>query len=397
MSKIDFDFMISGAGLVGSLLALQLSKLNFKICLIESSDFEISLNEENLFNPLSLNYRSKIILEKYNIWSQISQYAHPINKLSIKHINNINVVSFGAEEINLDAMGYVVDRYRLLKIIRESVKLHGRISILENSKINNIERKNDHVCVQVDSDDGNRLLAKKIFISEGASSKFKQLVSEKSENIDYAQKSYFINCDCDFNENHAVQIFNKHGIFALIPYSAKSLNIVMSIKSDFSNLYFENNKPKTDNILDIFNQYVTNVKSLRFVNMHNLNTSRNDEFYKDRIFLLGNTFQILHPVGAQGYNFSLRNISSIVKYFANDVQSSQNMDSLIEEIMRDREQVITTVDFATKIFSSDKLFSKTLSKLFVESLKMSSKLRNSFLEKLLGIYEYPYLDTDEKL
>ena len=73
------------------------------------------------------------------------------------------------------------------------------------------------------------------------------------------------------------------------------------------------------------------------------------------------------------------------------------MDSLIEEIMRDREQVITTVDFATKIFSSDKLFSKTLSKLFVKSLKMSSKLRNSFIEKLLGIYEYPYLDTDEKL
>ena len=63
-----FDFIISGGGLVGCILASELSKLNFNCCIIEKNKFELSRKSNNI-NPLSLNYRSRIILEKLKLWN----------------------------------------------------------------------------------------------------------------------------------------------------------------------------------------------------------------------------------------------------------------------------------------------------------------------------------------
>ena len=53
-SNQKFDFVISGAGLVGCLVASQLAKLGLKCCLIEKNIInDISLVKN--YSPLSLN------------------------------------------------------------------------------------------------------------------------------------------------------------------------------------------------------------------------------------------------------------------------------------------------------------------------------------------------------
>ena len=74
-----YDFLISGAGLVGALTALQLSKNGYSCCLIEKNNLSKSSTLKN-YAPLSLNYRSFLILKKFGLWDQVEKFAYPIKK-----------------------------------------------------------------------------------------------------------------------------------------------------------------------------------------------------------------------------------------------------------------------------------------------------------------------------
>ena len=82
-----YDFLISGAGLVGALTALQLSKRGYICCLIEKNNLSKNSTLKN-YAPLSLNYRSFLILKKFGLWDQVEKYAYPIKKLNLKIIDN---------------------------------------------------------------------------------------------------------------------------------------------------------------------------------------------------------------------------------------------------------------------------------------------------------------------
>ena len=62
----NYDFIISGAGLVGAISALQLSRKGYDCCLIEKNYLPIQKTLKD-FAPLSLNYRSFLILKKPRI------------------------------------------------------------------------------------------------------------------------------------------------------------------------------------------------------------------------------------------------------------------------------------------------------------------------------------------
>ena len=78
----QYDFIISGAGLVGALTALQLSNNGYSCCLIEKNNLSENKSYKN-YSPLSLNYRSFLILNNFGIWDSIKDYAYPVNRLQI--------------------------------------------------------------------------------------------------------------------------------------------------------------------------------------------------------------------------------------------------------------------------------------------------------------------------
>jgi 2-polyprenyl-6-methoxyphenol hydroxylase-like FAD-dependent oxidoreductase len=78
-----YDFLISGAGLVGALTALQLTKHGHSCCLIEKNNLSKNSTLKN-YAPLSLNYRSFLILKKFGLWDQVEKYRLPNQKTKFK-------------------------------------------------------------------------------------------------------------------------------------------------------------------------------------------------------------------------------------------------------------------------------------------------------------------------
>ena len=387
MKTESYDFTISGAGLVGSILALALDKIGYRVCLIEKSNLKNNAGEFDNFYPLSLNYRSKIILDDLGLWDMIHEISYPIDELTILYRNNLSKIRFSSKEFDLDNLGYVVDRHKLLEIYKNSLdkKFTGVLKL--NTEIRSVERHDDNLTLKLNSQDLN---SKYLVVSEGIDSNLSKLVSHNAQQINYNQISFMMNCKGSFKQNHAIQFFNKSGIFAFIPYTNSSASLILTLNKGQESKYFIDNEPIYNQIADTFSQYITDIEGIKSVTSYDLSTHRMDTIYRDRIMLFGNSLQLIHPVGAQGYNFSLRCIEYMVDHFRDSDEIDLDINSIVQTVRGDRTKMISNVDIALKFLNNDHVLSSIISKLAFNLIKNNSSLKVTLLENVIGLNNYAF-------
>ena len=390
-SNQKFDFVISGAGLVGCLVASQLSNLGLKCCIIEKNRIrDIPLFDN--YSPLSLNYRSYLTLKKFNIWEKILPHVYPIKNLNIKSYHSLNRLKFNAKDIHLNELGYVIDRRNLLQEFLNCIKSISNITIFDQEAVSSFEEydKGGNYKLTGKLLSGQSIETKYLIVSDGIESKIKDKLNIESLKIDYSQISFVFNSKALFKKHNAIQIFNKYGIFAAIPYGDDRINLVLTInKKDLPVFFNSQDEINSNMVQDIFKGYINNISDLKFVSQYNLVTSRSKEISKDNIILLGNSSQLLHPVGAQGFNLAISNIDSLISFIGN---GKLNTIDLTATINKSRESIFDNIDIATNILGGEKIPSKLLSFLIINSLKSSQIMKNTFLKNILGIKNYPYLN-----
>ena len=387
MKTESYDFTISGAGLVGSILALALDKIGYRVCLIEKSNLKNNADEFGNFYPLSLNYRSKIILDDLGLWDMIHEISYPIDKLTILYRNNLSKIRFTSKEFDLDNLGYVVDRLKLLEIYKKSLDKQFTGVLKLNTEIRSVERHDDNLTLKLNSQDLN---SKYLVVSDGIDSNLSKLVSHNAQKINYNQISFMMNCKGSFKENHAIQFFNKSGIFAFIPYTNSSASLILTLNKGQESKYFIDNEPIYNQIADTFSQYITDIEGIKSVTSYDLSTHRMDTIYSDRIMLFGNSLQLIHPVGAQGYNFSLRCIEYMVDHFRDSDEINLDINSFIQTVRRDRTKTISNVDIALKFLNNDHVLSSLISKVAFNLIKNDSSLKMTLLENVIGLNNYAF-------
>ena len=387
MKTESYDFTISGAGLVGSILALALDKIGYRVCLIEKSNLKNNAGEFGNFYPLSLNYRSKIILDDLGLWDRIHEISYPIDKLTILYRNNLSKIRFTSKEFDLDNLGYVVDRHKLLEIYKKSLDKQFTGVLKLNTEIRSVERHDDNLTLKLNSQDLN---SKYLVVSDGIDSNLSKLVSHNAQKINYNQISFMMNCKGSFKQNHAIQFFNESGIFAFIPYTNSSASLILTLNKGQESKYFIDNEPIYDQISDTFSQYITNIEGMKSVTSYDLSTHRMDTIYRDRIMLFGNSLQLIHPVGAQGYNFSLRCIEYMVDHLRDSDEIDLDINSFIQTVRRDRTKTISNVDIALKFLNNDHVLSSLISKLAFNLIKNNSSLKMTLLENVIGLNNYAF-------
>ncbi len=110
----NYDFLIVGAGLIGSLAALSLLRKNYKVIVLEKNK---SISNDN--RTLAVNANSRDFLIELGLWSKISKNCESIDKIIIKdYINKDNVIFNYPNE----SMGSVIFNRDLLKIARKDYR-----------------------------------------------------------------------------------------------------------------------------------------------------------------------------------------------------------------------------------------------------------------------------------
>ena len=106
-----YDFLIVGAGLVGSLAAIALHQKKYKVLVIEKN--KLFPKDER---TLAVNANSRDFLKDLGIWKDLNSNFESIDKIIIKdNLNEEDLIFHNVKE----SMGSVIFNQSLLKISRE--------------------------------------------------------------------------------------------------------------------------------------------------------------------------------------------------------------------------------------------------------------------------------------
>ena len=149
----NYDFLVAGAGLIGSLAALNLIHMGYKVLVIDKNIKKISDKR-----TLAVNANSKDFLSNLGLWDQLISKPQKIDKIVIKDSINKSPLIFENKE---EEMGNVIMNSELLKAARKFLLSKKIIIQLKDFEISQI--KSNQILIF----NGKKYLFKNIILSVG--------------------------------------------------------------------------------------------------------------------------------------------------------------------------------------------------------------------------------------
>ena len=361
-----YDFLIVGAGLVGSLAAIALHQKKYKVLVIEKN--KLFPRDER---TLAVNANSRDFLKDLGIWKDLNSNFESIDKIIIKdNLNEEDLIFHNVKE----SMGSVIFNQSLLKISREYL-LKNKL-LLTNIDFDSFNFKPKKMF----SIKSKNFICDKIIFSLGKN--YENHINFKKNIFDFGHKAYvgFFKHQKNHNQT-AYEIFTPSGPLAVLPSPSrqkKSSTFIFSTKNkmSLSNLstMIKNNFYSTHG-----NIYMKSSISYYPIKPHLSRPSQKD------IILIGDTAHSIHPVAGQGWNLGIKDIQTLCscldKYNINDKNFDEYYFSkrIIESFT-----YLTFTNILNHLYENQTTISKSIIKSSHFFLSQFSYLKNLFIKQAMG-------------
>ena len=377
-----YDFIIYGNGLSSKLLALALSKSNFKSLII--ADKNHKTEETNLVTFLSegsLKYMSEV-LDITNIFPE----SEIIEKLHCEYFNSKKETKLEFNNHNDSILGKIVpniiiDKFLNKKILSNSEYIHISehyeiIPKIDNNRITITDKsgkiKSARLLFYSGSRQDNELLKNFNFVGK----KLDQVAISASVNVKRIQK------------NLAYQLFTKDGPIALLPVQNDVASVVWSLSKDSNILNLSQNDLES-NLNKLFENHVSELK-IKNMQTQKLSFSYAKKMYHDKTVLIGNVAHNIHPIAGQGFNLTIKDISKIVFYIKKyqslglDFYNNQVLESFSDSRKFDNFAFSFGTLAMENVFSNENNFIRYFTSKGLNLVNRNKKLKRYFVEKATG-------------
>lgn len=403
----EYDLVIIGGGLVGLSLLLACRKLNLKIALIEAKSPQENTGDQVLDQrSLVLALGSKLFYEDIGIWDEIEPHTTEIKKIIISEQGKFSKVFLKHNDFLVPALGYVINIDKLYQMILQNTGnypdgISGMVKIYSPYKVSDLKLNPNSVELCTNNGDEELYISGKIIVAaDGGRSYIRDLLKIPYEQHDYQQVAMIANVVHELeNSNTAYERFSKQGPFALLP-RVNNKNI-SGIVWPYPTAELEKIKALSDqeilsSLQSLFGYKLgkfLSVGARQFFPLWRINSK---ELYKNRIVLMGNAANNIHPVGGQGFNLGLRDVKTFSQLLADDQQNiigeQYSLDSITKLFKKyaalrkaDHNNLLISTHGLLNIFASDNYFVKIARNLGMTVVNNSYLLRNLITEKSMGL------------
>ncbi|TYC57266.1 2-octaprenyl-3-methyl-6-methoxy-1,4-benzoquinol hydroxylase [Marinobacter sp. BW6] len=232
MSEVKtFDILVAGGGMIGSALALGLSRQGWRIGLVEGSDHETLVRAPDPattvadFEPRvsAISVASQQLLEQLGVWSEVTAGRHcPYQAMTVWDGDGTGRIQFEAAELQARVLGTIVENSSIVRALFRALE-QSPVELIEGARITGCKRLSDDVTVELE--DGGSLSAGLVVGCDGANSRLRQWVGLPTREWDYDQQA--IVCTVRTTQSHrftAWQRFSTTGPLAFLPLLPESGN-----------------------------------------------------------------------------------------------------------------------------------------------------------------------------
>ena len=295
---------ILGNGSSALLAAVAFSKLGISIDLFCNTSKKNDSNLVTFLSSFSLKYLSDIGINQLS--DQKYETIHDIECCYINKSNN-KKTELKFKDHKIKPLGKVIPNSDLYDFLLLKVKETKNISIIED-EISDINFDEGNAIVNLSS---GKSYNTKLFIFTDSKKKFIHNFN-KTDLIEKPFNQTALSIDANVkrsNRNTAYQFFTKDGPLALLPVNDQYCSFVWSLKNNSEILEYTKEQIEKE-IYKYAHMYIKEL-NIHSINRHKLEFSFNKNMTYKNIILLGESAHTVHPIAGQGFNLTLKDISTL--------------------------------------------------------------------------------------
>ena len=360
MKQYDYDVIIIGCGLVGGSLALTLpEKLSVAVI-----DAESPMQKQPGY--LALNVHSCRILEHFGVWKSIisqEKAATAIRQIDISELNQpIKQLILRAEDIGFPALGYVTSTIAIRETLLNHIQSRKNITLLCPERAENIIWPDDgmeKISVML-AQQKKVITARLVIMADGGRSPLREQLGFDIHEKKTAQHIVITKLQADKpHQGEAFERFTEEGPIALLPVEQCEYVLVWTMHEsqmpEFLAQTHEALIQKLEKAYDL--ESIKHWKETGTRRSFPIARSYAKNPIKTRLVLMGNAAHTVHPVGAQGYNLSLKDAAELSFLIEEalekglDIGSERLLKKYLEGRQEDTEFVLYFTQFLLDVFS----------------------------------------------
>ena len=395
MDNHQHNIIIVGSGLVGMTLALMLSRQQYKVLILDKSSKK-ELLEVKDFRTSAISQGSSRILKEISIWNKIKNKAQPINEIYVSEGINSNELDFKSEALNEGPLGYIIDNTYLKKIVFKELLESNFVKFVGEVNIKDI--KSSASSATIFSNKGN-FNAPLIVGADGRNSKTRFFANIKSFFYDYNQVAFVFNISHTLShQSKALERFFPSGPLALLPMqnnNKKSSSVVWTVDSQLKEKLLKNKNFSNEfekKYAEAFGQITKTSKPT----IYNLNVVSCYEYFKERVVLVGDACQAIHPIAGQGLNLGLRDSYHLAKIISEslelglDIGSRYVLKDYTNKRLIDKKLLIQATHRLNQLFSNNSVVIKAIRENGLKIFNKSSFLKKQSMMFAMGLMKFDF-------
>lgn len=347
-----YQYTIVGGGLVGATTALALAKFHLPICVLEtkSRQYNVGISDLLGMNTIALSYASAQLYQHLDLWSEMVPYVEPIHDVHVSTRGHWGGARLSRHQVAYPALGYVIATETFKNMLYAALDKIPSVDLRFSASLKTVRFEEEQwYCEQ---DDKRNFKTQLLLLAEGTSSTVRDMLGIGTYRYEYKHHVMMANVKLSRSlAGCAVERFIDAGVIALLPWKNNIATMVLSFpteKIESFRLYSDSE------IMNICQQalgqsygMIAAIGKKIFVP---LNMQLAQQHFFKQLLLLGNSAHSIHPIAAQGFNLSLRDIKRLYVSIAKSTDPAKWGRSLFElsdyvrTCQSDQQKIIAATD-----------------------------------------------------
>jgi len=347
------DVLIIGGGPAGAALALALRGGGLEVMVLEArSDFSAPADPR----ALALSYGAKILLQRLGVWGGIVG-ATPIERIHISQRGGFGRALLTASESGVEALGYVVNYAALGTALHQALRLDNPL-YLTGATVSGVKSTPGFGVAEFEHGGRQHEVTASLLVLADGGRSLAQVSGVERHVVDYAQSAVLCHVSVERPRPHvAFERFTPFGPLALLP-SGTGYDLVWTARTDEAETllrlddgaFLASLHERFGDRLGAFtaaSQRASFPLSLKYAR----------PVTAQRMALIGNAAQTMHPVAGQGFNLGLRDAWELGEEIRNAPRAEIGGPAMLKHYRegrrRDTGGSILFTDLLVRLFSND--------------------------------------------
>ena len=371
-------------------LALSLTRRGIPVAIIEKNK-KSKLSNINDLRTSAISQGSSRILTNLNIWNKIGNKAQLINSILVKD-EKMSEIKFDSESTSEGPLGYIIENKILKEFVFKELTKNDLIDIYYDVEIQEIENKRQDV-VKLKTNKG--IFESYLLVgADGRYSKIRELSSFKYFYDDYNQRALVFNISHEQNHNSsAVEYFFPSGPLALLPMKNKNQKMSSVVWTIENSMQLDLKRKNTflKEFEKRYNGHFGKILNFSKPVTYNLNVFYCYNYFKNRIILIGDACQAIHPIAGQGLNLGIRDAYILANTLEEGLSLGIDFGDglLLEKYSRqrsiDKNLLVQSTHNLNKLFSNNTFFLSAIRKMGLRIFNQSMFLKKQSMLFAMGL------------